>query len=140
MSTRDQWEMICPSCASDESLAVEVKIFAALSEDGTEIHGGDQEWDDDSKCECCGCGWSGLVKDAKRAFKVADAPEFDCSFAICEGWGIFEKGGKWEIEKDDESAIFETDDDADTHVKAQANMGSQYHQDALNWLAFANED
>ena len=140
MSTKDQWEMICPACASDESLAVEVKIFAALSEVGTEIHGGDQEWDDASKCECCGCGWSGLVKDAKRAFTVADAPEFECDLAITEGWGIFQTGQRWEIERDDEQDVFASDDDAETHVKAQATLGSQYHQDALNWLKLANEE
>lgn len=66
--------------------------------------------------------------------------EFDCNQAISEGWGIFESTERgWHIEKDDESTIFATDDDAVTHVHAQATMGSEYHAAALAWIEEHNE-
>lgn len=50
-----------------------------------------------------------------------------------EGWGLFEIGlsGLAEIQRDDEMAIFETDEDAVEHVKHMAAQGSQRHQEAL---------
>ncbi|HEJ2342264.1 TPA: hypothetical protein ACWLUJ_005781 [Pseudomonas aeruginosa] len=50
-----------------------------------------------------------------------------------EGWALFEIGlsGLVEIQRDDEMAIFETDEDAVDHVKRMAAQGSQPHKDAL---------
>lgn len=50
-----------------------------------------------------------------------------------EGWALFEIGhsGLMEIQRDDEMAIFATDDDALAHVERMAAQGSQRHQDAL---------
>jgi hypothetical protein len=65
------WEMACPGCASGEYLDVQAKVFVRLVEDGTDIDGSgnhDHEWDGDSICQCCSCGWSGLVEDAQKFF------------------------------------------------------------------------
>ncbi|HGM8090045.1 TPA: hypothetical protein ACKP9S_006476 [Pseudomonas aeruginosa] len=50
-----------------------------------------------------------------------------------EGWALFEIGlsGLVEIQRDDEMAVFETDEDALDHVKRMAAQGSQPHKDAL---------
>ncbi|HBP6526465.1 TPA: hypothetical protein L6A81_12565 [Pseudomonas aeruginosa] len=50
-----------------------------------------------------------------------------------EGWALFEIGlsGLVEIQRDDEMAVFETDEDALDHVKRMAARGSQAHKDAL---------
>lgn len=67
--------MQCPECGDFGPF----KIFATksgmveVSDDGTDDLQGDTEWDDDSACECCGCGHLGTV----RKFKGAPEPEFD---------------------------------------------------------------
>ena len=67
--------MRCPECGDFGPF----KIFATksgmveVSDDGSEDFQGDIEWDDDSACECCGCGHLGTV----RKFKGTPEPEFD---------------------------------------------------------------
>ncbi|MGG2621738.1 hypothetical protein [Pseudomonas aeruginosa] len=50
-----------------------------------------------------------------------------------EGWALFEIGhsGLMEIQRDDEMAVFASDDDALDYVKRLAAEGSQRHQEAL---------
>jgi len=69
MSARDSWEMVCPECKADD-FEVEIKVFARLHEDGTEIDGGDHEWSDESQCYCIECGWMGAVSAAKAAYRA----------------------------------------------------------------------
>ncbi|HHK0379474.1 TPA: hypothetical protein ACQQJB_003648 [Pseudomonas aeruginosa] len=50
-----------------------------------------------------------------------------------EGWALFEIGHSdlMEIQRDDELAVFASDDEAVDHVKRMAAAGSQRHQEAL---------
>jgi hypothetical protein len=61
---RETWGMACPQCGRDDRLGVKVKVWAMLSEDGTETHG-DHEWNKDSQCMCTDCGWEGPVIHAQ---------------------------------------------------------------------------
>lgn len=63
-TVREQWGMACPKCNCDDQLVVQVKTWATLSADGTEVEG-DQEWNEDSCCSCDACGWTGVVFDAR---------------------------------------------------------------------------
>lgn len=51
-----------------------------------------------------------------------------------EGWALFEIGltGKVQIQRDDESAYFGSDEDAVQYVTRKAAEGSQFHKDALS--------
>lgn len=71
MSVRDEWQMQCVECDGD-TLEVEVKVMARLYTDGTDIDGGDHEWDEQSKCYCIDCGWTGLVGQAKTAYDLKE--------------------------------------------------------------------
>jgi hypothetical protein len=49
-----------------------------------------------------------------------------------EGWGIFLCDDNIEyIQRDDDAAVFENDDDAIEHVRKRAAAGSRLHQMAL---------
>lgn len=63
MTVKEEWGMECPSCKRDDQLRIAVKMWADLGGEGTDAEG-DQEWDDNSSC-VCGCGWSGIVSEAK---------------------------------------------------------------------------
>lgn len=65
MSVKEIFNLVCPECASDEDLSVEVPVWCNLTEDGTSINddGEDAEWEDESPCRCS-CGWLGKVSDA----------------------------------------------------------------------------
>lgn len=66
---------------------------------------------------------------------------FDCTQAITEGWGIFESVEHgWHIEKDDDSDIFPSDEEAAIWVYDQAQFDSAYHKAALAWLEQANRE
>jgi hypothetical protein len=72
MSVRDQWNMVCAECGEDDGLEVQVKVFARLVPDGTDIDGGDHEWEDSSACNCIHCGWSGTAKQASDACETKE--------------------------------------------------------------------
>ena len=61
-TVRDEWNLECPHCESDEHLQVEIVTMADLSEEGTEPVG-DQEWSDDSYMRCRNCHFDGCVRD-----------------------------------------------------------------------------
>lgn len=62
---RDIWGVVCPQCGNDDTLTVEVKTWADLYVDGTDVNG-DREWGDQSQMRC-GCGWYGTVGAAQNA-------------------------------------------------------------------------
>ena len=55
--------MRCPKCRSLEPFAIGIKTTFRVYDEGTEDQLGDNEWDDDSYCECCVCVFAGTVKD-----------------------------------------------------------------------------
>ena len=61
MSTvRDEYNLVCSGCGSDEHLAVELTTMAKLTLDGTDPFG-DHEWDHNSYMRCANCGNDGTV-------------------------------------------------------------------------------
>jgi len=61
-TVRDEWNLECPSCHSDERLQVALTTMADLTPEGTDPWG-DHEWDDKSFMRCAGCGHCGCVAD-----------------------------------------------------------------------------
>ena len=61
-TVRDEWDLACPDCGSDEHLQVELTTMADLTPDGTTPFG-DQEWDPTSYMRCENCGRDGHVRD-----------------------------------------------------------------------------
>jgi hypothetical protein len=65
----------------------------------------------------------------------------DAVRAAAEGWGFFDTDSQFyfhpelELEKVDDSAAFEYDDDAQLFVANQAAAGSKFHRRALHYLA-----
>jgi hypothetical protein len=55
-------DYLCPKCKTGNQLSIEIKVWATLSCDGTDIEGQDHEWDDANRA-ICRCGWEGKVKD-----------------------------------------------------------------------------
>lgn len=55
-----------------------------------------------------------------------------------EGWAIFHSSGsvdgEWQIQRDDEAQVFESDGQAWKFVYDRAQAGSSPHQEALNFL------
>ena len=77
MSVKTEWAMQCPICGGDDKLDVVAIVSVRLTADGTdtdESSNGNHEWDEDSRCNCEGCGWSGKVRQAKKAFIAYDTP------------------------------------------------------------------
>ena len=52
--------MQCPECKSFEPFTIEVKTVMQVFDSGTDDHG-DTQWDDDSYCQCCTCGFCATV-------------------------------------------------------------------------------
>jgi hypothetical protein len=70
--------MQCPNCRSFEPFKIAVKTIMKVFDNGTDDHG-DTEWDADSYCECCECGFFATVADFSKtspeAEALTDAPE-----------------------------------------------------------------
>lgn len=67
MTVADAWNVRCPSCGSDETLDVQMRVWGRLTCDGTDCDAsvdGNHEWDDGSPCQCA-CGWIGTAGDAE---------------------------------------------------------------------------
>lgn len=61
MSTvREEYDLICPQCGSDEHLSVELTTMAYMTPEGTDPFG-DQEWDHNCYMRCINCGNDGTV-------------------------------------------------------------------------------
>ncbi len=61
----------CPKCGNDAIINVEVRILAAVTDDGAETFG-DMEWDGSSFAECPECEHRGTLAEFR-----ADSPESD---------------------------------------------------------------
>ncbi len=75
-TVRDEWEMECPSCESDESIEIVMKVWGLLVADGTDLDAADDgthTWDDDSSARCTECDFSGTAKDFKIKEEKKDA-------------------------------------------------------------------
>lgn len=55
---------------------------------------------------------------------------YDAGFAQAEGWGMFEVDGRYQLQRDDEAGIFESDGDAILFVAAKA-ADSPLHKAAI---------
>ena len=67
MSLRTIYDLVCPRCANDQRLIVEISTLAHLSAEGTEPFG-DQYWGQSSACRCPQCDYHATV----AAFAAAD--------------------------------------------------------------------
>lgn len=108
MSVQKRIKYRCPNCGSD-SLSIEVRgwCHVAQDEDENDFHldgpnhaRGQDYYDDNSIMACDGCN---EVKLPARSF-------------IVKGWDLFESDRGWEIERDDEANVFDSDEDALTYI------------------------
>ena len=61
-TVRDEWQLACPKCGSDERLQVSLRSMADVTPDGTEPFG-DHEWDNASFMRCAACGHAATVSN-----------------------------------------------------------------------------
>jgi hypothetical protein len=54
--------MRCPECGSLGPFRIEIITTALVFDSGVEDMG-DNEWDNESACECIECGYDGIVRD-----------------------------------------------------------------------------
>ena len=52
--------MACPKCGSEGPFNILITALATVYDDGTDEQF-DTEWDEDSRCDCIACGYSGKV-------------------------------------------------------------------------------
>lgn len=64
----------CPKCGNDAIINVEVRILAAVTDDGAETFG-DMEWDDSSYAECPECEHRGTLADFQAESADGQASE-----------------------------------------------------------------
>ena len=55
--------MRCSHCGSLGPFKIECRAMFTVYDDGTELSGGDVEWDNDAYCVCLNCDASGKAKD-----------------------------------------------------------------------------
>lgn len=57
--------MQCPECRAFEPFKIEIKTLIQYTDEGSDPDdpGSDQEWGDESYCECVSCGFTATVKD-----------------------------------------------------------------------------
>lgn len=65
------FEMRCPKCGSEDDISVAATIWVRLYSNGGDVDG-DQEWTDDSPCQCRDCGHEATVKDFQQEEKDKD--------------------------------------------------------------------
>jgi hypothetical protein len=56
----NDFNYLCPKCKKGDNLSIEIKVWATLCPDGTDVEGQDHEWEDTSRA-ICKCGWEGTV-------------------------------------------------------------------------------
>ncbi len=61
-------------------------------------------------------------------------PDYDAAAAQAEGWGMFETEGRYQLQRDDEADVFESDGAAIIHVALRASMGDKMHCEAINMI------
>lgn len=68
VTVRSYWRMACPQCGEYEALDIVALVNVRLTPDGTdpdEAKDGGHEWDANSHCRCCDCGFGAPVWDFK---------------------------------------------------------------------------
>lgn len=55
-TVRHIWEMACPQCQSDEGIEIAMTVWGALTIDGTDTDGGENEWTPNSRSKCTDSG------------------------------------------------------------------------------------
>ena len=55
--------MQCPRCHSLEPFAIGITTTLRFYDEGSDDQLGDNEWGDDSYCECCKCSFAATVAD-----------------------------------------------------------------------------
>ena len=58
-----EWGLRCPACGRDDGLQIELRVWAALSVDGTELVDDHHDWDCKSRCRCSACTYIAEVRD-----------------------------------------------------------------------------
>lgn len=53
----------CPKCGQEDLFKIAAHVICEVSDDGTEDHLGDHEWDQQSFCQCCECDHAGKLAD-----------------------------------------------------------------------------
>lgn len=56
----------CPKCGYDKEFRIEVSTVLTFTDAGSNDEGADNEWQDDSYCECTVCDHAGKVSDFRR--------------------------------------------------------------------------
>ena len=51
-----------------------------------------------------------------------------------EGWGLFEFDGEIQLQRDDETKLFDSDDEAHDYVRKGANQGVRLHEKVRDFL------
>jgi len=64
----------CPKCGNDAIINVEVRILAAVTDDGAETFG-DMEWDGSSYAECPDCEHRGTLAEFRAEAADGQATE-----------------------------------------------------------------
>ena len=67
---------LCPQCKTGNALSIQIKVWATLCCDGTDIEGQDNEWDADNRA-ICRCGWEGKVSDFIQ-LPDGEGPMYEC--------------------------------------------------------------
>lgn len=81
-----------------------------------------------------GCAaWQMEQAEAYLEGELLEDDDVECPQATREGWCIIDKNdtGELEIQKDDDTNVFHSDEDALAHVQRRATEGSLYHHHAL---------
>jgi hypothetical protein len=53
----------CPKCGQEDLFKIAANVIVEVSDDGTEDHVGDHEWDEQAFCQCCECHHAGKLAD-----------------------------------------------------------------------------
>ena len=74
---------------------------------------------------------------------------FDNTQALAEGWDLFDVDGRLQLQRIDDPTVnglpydepkFPSDAEAILYVAAQANLGSAYHREAIEWIGALAEE
>jgi RecJ-like exonuclease len=77
-SIGNDFRFLCPKCKRGNQLSIEIKVWATLVPDGSDIEGQDHEWDSDNRASCKECKWQGKVSD------FVELPEGEGEIVVCQ--------------------------------------------------------
>jgi len=55
----------CPQCGGKDDLQVQIRVWATLTDDGSDVEGQDHEYDEESPVTCAACNYSGWMHELK---------------------------------------------------------------------------